>query len=244
MNILCNTLTSFGLSLCEPAVSAELHQAFIEHVASYGLNFGTQEEYNFRLSLFVQKDAEIQKINSSQDSFVVGHNLFSTMTKNEINRMLGDKPLMNLPAPEYQTFDVSNLTDSIDWREMGAVNPVKNQGMCGSCWSFSATSTIESRYFIKTGYLLNLSEQEFVDCDPNSLGCNGGMAASAYQYAIENGMEEGADYPYTAKDGKCSYDRSKVHVEVTAFAWVTPKSVDQLKAAIEQGPTSVSVQAD
>jgi len=46
-----------------------------------------------------------------------------------------------------------------DWRSLGAVNAVKNQAQCGSCWAFSATSSMESAQFIqKGGNLMSLSE--------------------------------------------------------------------------------------
>ena len=70
--------------------------------------------------------------------------------------------------------DVSALPTSVDWRTKGIVNPVKNQGQCGSCWAFSATAAVEGANAIKTGTLLSLSEQQFVDCDKRSQGCNGG----------------------------------------------------------------------
>jgi cathepsin L len=55
------------------------------------------------------------------------------------------------------------------------MTPVKNQGQCGSCWSFSTTGSLEGAYFIKYGTSKNLSEEQLVSCDPNDHGCNGGF---------------------------------------------------------------------
>lgn len=56
-------------------------------------------------------------------------------------------------------FETKDTPAEIDWRKKGAVNPVKNQGHCGSCWAFSATCAVEGAHAIKTGKLLSLSEQ-------------------------------------------------------------------------------------
>jgi len=157
------------------AAIGHLEQNFIQHLAEFGVSYGTQEEYQFRFGLYAEKDAEINEINANpENTFTVGHNQFSTWTKDEYKRLLGYKGPQSVDESTVVTLPTDNLADSVDWRTKGAVNPVKNQGQCGSCWAFSATAAIEGHHFIATGTLLSLSEQEVVDCDTSSYGCQGG----------------------------------------------------------------------
>jgi KDEL-tailed cysteine endopeptidase len=172
----CTAAAFLGVNVCDNAspITSAVEQTFIEHLAGHGLSYGTSEEYQFRLNLFAQKDAEIKEINANpENTFTVGHNFFSTMTKDEAKKMLGYNGPQESDA-EVTVLPTDNLQASVDWRSKGAVNPVKNQGQCGSCWAFSATASIEGHHFIQTGSLLSLSEQEIVDCDTTSYGCNGG----------------------------------------------------------------------
>jgi len=132
-----------------------------------------------------------------------------------MKELLGD-----IPSNEsgYEMLPADNLASSVDWRSKGAVNAVKNQGHCGSCWAFSATSAIESHHFIKTGKLINLAEQELVDCDTDSHGCNGGNTGRAFGYMMKHSQELTKDYPYTAKNGSCKYKSSKGQVKVTKYS--------------------------
>merc|ERR1739848_10593 len=101
--------------------------------------------------------------------------------------------------------------ESIDWVSRGAVTPVKDQGQCGSCWTFSTTGAIEGAWKIATGQLVSLSEQQIVDCATSAgQGCNGGYPIRAMQWAEQNGLCGENEYRYTARDGSCHYCYSPV----------------------------------
>jgi KDEL-tailed cysteine endopeptidase len=173
---LCKLASFAGIKhhKCKHQYGKEIESAFNEHLAAFGISYGTKEEYHFRMGLFAEKDAKINEINADvNNTFTVGHNMFSTWTQEEYRKLLGAKPIGVL-EDGAEKLDESALPASVDWRTKGAVNPVKNQGQCGSCWAFSATAAVEGHNFIQTGNLLSLSEQEIVDCDTTSYGCNGG----------------------------------------------------------------------
>ena len=93
-----------------------------------------------------------------------------------------------------------SLPSSVDWRTKGVVNAIKNQGSCGSCWTFSAAGTMESAAAIAGAALPNLSEQNLVDCSQTGYnGCNGGWMSWAYDYVKSNGgIDTQSAYPYKA----------------------------------------------
>ena len=124
MNFICQAASYTGIYQCTNDMFV-LESNFVEHVSMYGLSYGTQEEYDFRFNQFAKIDAEINRINSEEgNTFIAGHNKFSTLTEFEMDRMKGKK------APAAQTnvvaIETNNLTDSIDWRTAGAVNPVQD----------------------------------------------------------------------------------------------------------------------
>lgn len=103
----------------------------------------------------------------------------------------------------YSTFlDCENLPEEFDLRDLNVVPPVKDQGMCGSCWAFAKTASLESAHALTNGVMLDLSEQELVSCDKDSFGCNGGFLSS-FRYQIKNGQGLEKDFPYKARNLTC-----------------------------------------
>lgn len=140
-----------------------LKYKFHEYMVEEGLSFATREEYEFRFDIFMKNEKEIQEMNAWQKSFELGHNFFSTMTDEEIEKYMGFKldesDKEELHYSEFAEFGQVEIPSSVDWRTKGAVNKIKNQGQCGSCWAFGSTAAVEAHHFIKTGKLLSLSEQ-------------------------------------------------------------------------------------
>lgn len=85
---------------------------------------------------------------------------------------------------------------------------VKNQGSCGSCWSFAGVAELESFFLWKHKLYLDLSEQQMVDCaylvSPTNKGCGGGKSDAVAIYSVRYPLAEEAAYPYMARQGDCN----------------------------------------
>ncbi|CAN4126625.1 unnamed protein product [Withania somnifera] len=219
----------------------------------------TRDEYIHRLGIFAKNLLKAAEHQALDPTAVHGVTQFSDLTSEEFERMYmgvkgGDRSsLLGEVGSHAPPLEVKDLPESFDWREEGAVTEVKMQGTCGSCWAFSTTGSIEGANFIATGKLLNLSEQQLVDCDHTcdkkdkkacDSGCSGGLMTNAYKYLIEaGGIEEEDSYPYTGKRGECKFKPDKVAVKVSNF---TNIPVDERQIAaylVNHGPLAVGLNA-
>ena len=219
-----------------------MERHYLNYLAEHGKSYATKEEYLFRLAEFTRKMKIVEEHNSKNtDDATVALNHMSDWTDEEYKATLGYK---GKKARNATVFTGSNdIPASVDWVTAGAVTPVKNQGSCGSCWSFSATGSMEGRYQIAKGDLVSFSEQQLVDCSKTqgNMGCNGGLMDYAFTYAETNMMETEAQYPYKGRQGTCQAAGGSV--EVSDFTDVKPKSPSALAAAVAEGPVSVAIDA-
>lgn len=209
------------------------------------------DEYHFRLGIFISNARYFQEFNKRKGlTYTVGINQFSCHTPTEYKSILGVK-IHRVPSHnQAPTLSKKKSTpETFDWRDEGVVNPVKNQGSCGSCWAFSSIATSESAYAISTGNLLTFSEQNLVDCAPapSCEGCSGGWPIDALTYIIEgqNGrFNSEDDYPYAGVDGRCSFDSSKGVGRITNLIDVVEGDENDLKEKVAAyGVASICIPA-
>ncbi|XP_077434222.1 cathepsin F [Vanacampus margaritifer] len=229
-------------------VSVELLGLFKDFMVKYDKVYNTQEEADRRLQIFHENVKTAAKLQSlDQGSAEYGVTKFSDLTEDEfrstyLNPLLSQwtlqRPMKLAPSAR------SPAPASWDWRDHGAVSPVKNQGMCGSCWAFSVTGNIEGQWFLKNGTLQSLSEQELVDCDGLDQACRGGLPSNAYE-AIENlgGLELETDYSYTGHKQRCDFTSRKVAAYINSSVELSKDENEIAAWLAENGPISVALNA-
>jgi len=230
----------------EQSVASGAEDLFKEFEQKFGKTYKSVEERAMRIAHFAENVARIEEMQkndpSAKYSVVTPLADWSKAEFAARNTLQVPKELMQ---GEVELLDTSYLPTDFDWVAKGAVNDVKNQEQCGSCWAFSAVANVEGVNFVKTGTLLSLSEQELVDCDTLDHGCEGGRPSQGMDQMAANrlGLELESQYPYTASDGQCSAEMSDEKVFVSGHKDIS-QDEDQIAAAlIKYGPLAIGINA-
>jgi len=214
-----------------------------------------RSEKDIEFEAFKENLEEVIEFNKEHNStFKKGLNKFSGMTDEEKKKLLNvdldAKSIMDnnkhLPVIEASRED---LPESLDWEAQGVLNPVRDQGQCGSCYSFAAVAAIEAAYAIKYSQKPppQFSEQQLVDCTFKKIdldgaignyGCDGGYYRHSLSYLETAGTKLLSDYPYTGTVGECKDSASNSVVNVTGIYTSTHQigDVEAMKAALNKGP--------
>jgi len=279
--------------LCAHPLLPQASYGLAEYAKEFGKSYAPSE-LEMRSALLADRLSTIRS-HPETSSWRMGVNHLTDRTEEELKSIRGyDKAEMYARrrfaaqkteyAVAYKDAPKSNPSNSVcnsdletqysycDWRDAGVVTAVKDQGGCGSCWSFAGIETLESAWAIATGQLEDLSEQQMLDCSPNPQECGGtggcGGATSEIGYAsfIANGggVVSEFDYPYESYGGKnfqcrCdynarlfratslrrrSYEPKSAIVNVTNFVRLPENDQEATMEALTNiGPLSVSMDA-
>jgi len=235
-------------------------KAFAQFVQDYDRKYSSPAEFSSRYAVFKENLQFIEESNAEyaagRKSYTVGVNQFADMTSDEFasqyltakantKSKVDQTPLR--PAPSSAV-----IPSHVDWSAKNAVTYIKDQGQCGSCWSFSTTGAVEGAWAIAKGQLNSLSEQNIIDCTwvlpYNNSGCNGGDPRMAMLYVINNkGLDTEDNYPYDDYYGgdqqNCSYNASNSAAYITGtYDVISGNETDLMLAAI-LGTVSIAIDA-
>ncbi|XP_055732469.1 digestive cysteine proteinase 1-like isoform X1 [Salvelinus fontinalis] len=217
----------------------------------FGRRYGDEREHEKREHAFVHNLRYVHSMNRAGLSFSLAVNSLSDLSMSELSAMRGrnggKRPNNGLPFPMHLYTGVQ-VPDQLDWRLYGAVTPVKDQAICGSCWSFATTGAVEGALFLKSGSLQVLSQQMLVDCSWGfgNNGCDGGEEWRAYEWIMKHGgIATTETYgSYMGMNGLCHVNTSQLTARVQSYTNVTSGDAEALKVALfKHGPVAISIDA-
>ncbi|OON23731.1 papain family cysteine protease [Opisthorchis viverrini] len=233
-----------------------IHIAWEQFKHEFNRNYTDSKEETKRMNLFCRSFLLIRKhnmaYNKGKELYKLGINEFSDKTSEESNHNC----ISDLELPDTTEFESTyqmisaEPPKSIDWRQYGAVTPVRHQGGCGCCWAFAIVGSIESHYFLHRRNLYTLSPQQVVDCSLpyGTRGCNGGYLPWGYRYINQTGgLEQERDYPYVSgrtgrPNPKCLFDKSKVAAKIVGLVAVPLYNEKAMTQAVGfHGPVAVLI---
>ncbi|CAA7395919.1 unnamed protein product [Spirodela intermedia] len=209
------------------------------------------DEKRRRFPVFKDNVRFINGHNRKDSTYKLGLNKYGDMTSEEFRRASAGFNLQRRrgglrASGEFSNANATATPPSVDWRQKGAVTPVKDQGDCGGCWAFSAVAAVEGITQIRTSKLVSLSEQELIDCNTaENQGCGGGLMDYAFEFIKNNGgIAAARDYPYTAADGACDTDKeNSPAATIDGHEDVPANDEDALLKAVANQPVSVAIDA-
>lgn len=224
----------------------------------YGKRYSTSVEEQFRFEAFMENKDKIAAHNArygkGEVTFKQGLNKFSDMPHQEFVRMMNIRGAVNQSfnekkiKPKRIHHRAKNVTlpSEVDWREEGAVTPVKDEGSCTSSYAFAAIGALEGRHFVETGELVSLSEQNVIDCTWRfgNRGCCGGSPEISFHYVeINGGIDTEESYPYEDRDATCRYTSEHSSVAASGYVRINKYNELDLMSAVNEGPVAVKIDA-
>lgn len=237
----------------------------------HGKSYENANIESMRRTIYAYNKQKIQEFHASQEeeaqSFSLKLNQLADSSQVEMMAINGFKLPREVEArrdalqnsPEADQFvqsilndDSIDVPDSLDWRTVpGRVSEVKNQGQCGSCWAFASTGALEGQEKPRSNStetnadLVELSEQNLVDCVKDDYGCNGGFMKDAFDFVkAEGGIDDEKSYPYEAITRKCRFKKDKVAFSDKGAAILPTGDEQKLKEVVAKfGPVAVAIDA-
>lgn len=194
-----------------------------------------------------------EEIEKNGYEFTVDHNWVYDMTQEEKERFLSRRPSrfpkgtdepVDMGPLEIQLRKRLSLPSRFDWRDHNGhsyIGPIRNQGACGSCYSFAAAAAAEGTYNLATGSIddanADFSESYVAFCLSDDYDGFDGCLGADYEYdELEALVEEGIItedlYAYESREQVCDVEGDPRKVIFKSWHRIGCSDIDAIKTAI------------
>lgn len=257
------------------------HEDYQNYIEEFHPNYSPDDDHHQRVAKFHKCRQDILDHDPDEAGYSKVLTKFSHMTDDEIaeqwNHVIGLPDIKKPDAPKFQyterDLDEARQAGSVDWRQKGAVSSVKDQGQCGSCYTFAAAAALEGQVKVKLGKLVNISTQQYVDCAQNygvdqqyvsvnnqwvlvssfssnaggNQGCDGGLSEYCYAYNNLTAKQDTWEcYPYSSGESQQPGDCSvpSCNAKFAVKGFVSVADENALLVAINKvGPIACGLDA-
>lgn len=232
---------SLGLACAYADQPDDVKAKYAEWQAMYGGN-GDEAE----LDVFADNLKRAEELQEADPSATYSYmSPFANLSPEQFSAYKG----FASPSGEVgESINVGDLPASYDWRDNGAVNEIRDQKQCGSCWAFSVVANLEGAGFVETKKLVEVSEQQLVDCSHSTgdMGCQGGLPENTFQHMINKnmGLQYRSAYPYIARNGVCHADASQEVLFIKNWKKFSTDEDEIAAGLMQYGPLSIGINAN
>jgi len=272
------SLVSLGVAHGSAGIDLDIDIRFTDFKRQFHKKYHSAEEDEYRKSVFQDNMKFADDANATgENNYTLGVTHFADMTHEEYKQLLTEQifdarngAASVLGAEDNTVFDfkeqqiVDDVPEehkytkflptypAVDWVERGAVNEPEQQGKCGSCWSFATTGALEGAFYVVHKELIQLSEQELLDCDNvANHQCSGGLPAHAFDFVQSHGLCARDEYPYVCQKEHfpkcekkiCKHCAARVKAGDVLTKYQLIQTPGGLMSGLNQAPTTVAIDA-
>ena len=217
------------------------------YMKSNGRIFKSESEFQLVEQNLIRSHRILSSHNVKNVSFELSEEVFVPNHHLRKHRLRKKRPLTGA----HKLLSLRRSRGRYDWRRYyGAVTPVKNQGQCGSCYTFAASAALEFWSNLRRRDKHSLSEQIVLDCTSKPLGenygCEGGWVEEIFEYAKHHAVGAYLNYPYQATNQSCPTSLVPSRVQVFAHRSLSTYDDEYAERRLAYivrrfGPTAVGI---
>ncbi|XP_060655755.1 cathepsin L-like [Drosophila nasuta] len=211
----------------------------------FNKSYDNEFEERFRMQVFEDNkriiDTHNERFAIGEETYEMGFNEYTDLLDKEFDGMFDGSEIEDFEFTHKDDDELKGYNDEVDWRILGAITPVKQEGHFNNSWAFATAGVVESRKFISTGVLLELSKQQLIDCSSNK---HDSIWRALKYIKSKKGIEAERAYPYRGVKGHCKFNKRLISASIRKYHHSSTGNERTLAKQVAKGPVAAMISRD